>query len=187
MGKTFERDIRFVIYAFVAGLLFLAALHVVNRVNPIPNPRAAEAEAFAATLTLLTGAEVADRLKAKPSMLVIYASWCAACRQQMPDIVGALTEGGLGVDPVFVSVDTNPLQLSYYLVRSDFHPTVTPYVLKSGESAALKAALARIGSHYDGSIPYVAFWARGGKIAEEISGFATKQALAGAAKKALAY
>jgi thiol-disulfide isomerase/thioredoxin len=127
------------------------------------------------------------REKKKPVMLVAYASWCGFCRRLMPVATGLVREGRLeGIEPFFVSLDTEPRRFSKYLVHNDYHTVFFPYVVDHGLTRQISSAMKATGSRFDGAIPYTGFFDRHGRVVQEAVGMLSEDRLLFMAKQAKA-
>lgn len=120
----------------------------------------------------------------KPVMLVVYASWCLPCRHTMPGLVQLIKLHKLDfVQPLFLSIDSEPEALASYLLHNDYYTSFEPYLIPMGEQRELAPALAPTGSRYSGKIPYVSFYNRQGKMVSDVLGEADQDTLLRAAAK----
>jgi thiol-disulfide isomerase/thioredoxin len=179
-SATWNRDVSFVLKAVVYALLILAVLHAFKPVLA-PDPRADEVKDFAYQITSMHAGDVIEKLQhvdGKPSMLVVYASWCGYCRRMMPDIVALMREQQFNhIHPVFLSVDKHFSELSSYLVHNDYHKLVTPYIIGDDETKHLATLLQSAGSGFDGNIPYLGIFDEHGRLVAEIEGVADKEGI----------
>lgn len=176
-----QRDIRFVLHAVVWSALIMAALHAVNFMFVPLDPVEAAIREQVRELKPIRASELRPLLKQpdKPTMLVIYASWCGICHQVMPQLSQLHGEGAFsGVDPVFLSIDRNFRDLGKYLVESGHTSMIaSPYVFKYSSVNMLNQVLTPLGSSFRGHIPYIAFFDPSGKAVAEFSGMVNKEQL----------
>jgi thiol:disulfide interchange protein len=177
MQDRFKKtDIDFLMRTLVYSLMILALLHAFKPYfgESKAEPSYAEVEAFSQQVKLISPDEVSSYLNesARPTMLVVYASWCGYCRKVMPSIYNLWSQGKINGDQMLlVSIDKTIMDLSKYLLMNDMNSMLsTPIVLKNNGSG-LSAALEMHGSGYDGGIPYIGFFAPGGKLITEIPGY----------------
>ena len=111
----------------------------------------------------------------KPSMMIFYASWCGYCKKVMPVVVQMLRDHQLdNVEPVFVSLDTQPRKLSQYIVNKGYSGVYKPYRLDQ-DFGTLSEFVVSTGSSYRGAIPYMAFFRPDGELIVDAAGVVTKQ------------
>jgi thiol-disulfide isomerase/thioredoxin len=137
---------------------------------------------FSRTLKTLRAADAVSLVhshKGKPVALFIYATWCPYCRGTMDSIKQVMEEGGFaGVEPVFLSLDTDFVKLSAYLLENDYPKLFAPYVLKStGVNTIPDTLRAAFGTGFTGGIPYFALLDANGDLASELFGYAKPETL----------
>ncbi len=173
-----RKELHFILNAFVIALVVLAVMHTVK---PYLDPKVAEIAVLERQFVVMDADRVVDKLQSlsgKPTMLVVYASWCGYCRQMLPDIIALMRVGALDdFNSVFLSRDWEPKKLAAYLIHSEYERLVTPYLLAPKNDDALKLALARTGSQYSGGIPYVGYFDASGGLLGEFHGVAGKEEL----------
>jgi thiol-disulfide isomerase/thioredoxin len=165
------------------AILYVIFTKVILVDHVIETPQTQE---FNKSIEFLTPLQIGEALQAKqkPTMLVVYASWCGYCKRMLPGVVELIRAGQLDfLAPVFVSLDTDARALSSYLVPRDFHKIMTPYVLKDHDIDGFEAFMKPSGSKFDGGIPYIAFFDPHGKLVEEFAGVVNKGELLNAAIK----
>lgn len=180
MKQPTSRDFQFLFNAIVYGLLALAILQAYGPYF-FPDPKAEDIKAFNRKIIPIHPAEIPpllQRTDGKPTMLVIYASWCTWCRKTMPEIVALVRKHRLDyLSPLFISVDERSDQLASYLVHQDYAGGFTPYRVQSALADGLPHALQRMGSQFEGGIPYIAFFDAQGKPVAEFLGMVDKDTL----------
>lgn len=174
-----KTDIDFLMRTLIYALLFLAIIHAFR---PYLSDSEAQltpqnVEELARQTKSMAPEDVASYLQtsARPTMLVVYASWCAYCKKMMPQIYSLWQDRKINGDQMLVvSRDSSVYSLSKYLLSSDLNKMLgTPIILKNG-AASLTAALRPLGSGFDGGIPYIGFFDAGGKLEDEIMGYTSK-------------
>lgn len=124
----------------------------------------------------------------KPVMLVIYASWCSYCSKLLPNILDLQAEGALDVvEPVFLSMDSQPRIFSKYLYSTGYHKYFQPVMIKEVWFNNLPKVLQTVtGSHFKGGIPYVGLFDNNAKMVAEFTGLLDKQAIMSVVADAIA-
>jgi len=181
--KPKKTDIDFVMRTFVYALLILAIMHAFR-------PYMSDSEAYtreqvedlARQTKGMTADDVGTYLSTsqRPTMLVIYASWCGYCKKIMPGIYSLWSDRKINGDQMLLlSRDTSVLPLSKYLLETGFDKMVgSPIVVKGGSKSSLPAVLQKYGSSFDGGIPYIGFFAPGGTMTHELVGYASSGEIA---------
>lgn len=175
-------DIEFLMRALVISLLIMALLHSFKPYlgDSVAADRAA-VEDLARQSRFMTPGEVTGYLKqsARPTMLVVYASWCQYCKMVMPSLRDLWSEGTLPGDQMLVvSLDTQLNPLAEYLLANRLDPMIgVPVILKANETSALRKALRPLGSSFTGGIPYIGFFDKGGQLLDEVHGAVDKNEL----------
>lgn len=177
----------FVLNTIAIALLVMAAMHEFAPYFRKTYPNTPQVMEYAATIQTVAPNQVVDLLASdngKPSLMVVYASWCGTCRLKMPGIIDMMRDGSLDhVNVVFISMDRELMKLSAYLVGTGFYKEVTPYFFRGylggpGLSDVLKSK----GSSFVGSIPFMELYSPEGKALTFIPHFASKEAILKATK-----
>ncbi len=177
MRKISNRDINFLLNVVIISLIFMAVLHSIQPLVTPPDQRLPQVGPFTKELLPLSPAEVFTKtqMKDKPSVVMVYASWCGYCRKLLPEMVELMHEKKLdGVNLTILSIDQEPADLSKYLVLNDYKGVFPPYILNGGSSAELRGALSITGSKFVGYIPYIGFFNKDGKLVAETFGMVDK-------------
>ena len=158
MGKQ-KKDIWFIINAFAVALIVLAVMHTIKPYLEPPDPLKPQIMDYAASLKMIDAEAVPAVLASKngkPTMVVVYASWCGYCRVKMPEIVAMMREGKLAhVNMLFLSRDKSLMELSKYLVHAGFYKDIDTYIVQNTEVSTLAGALAQRGSAFQGTVPFM--------------------------------
>lgn len=183
-------DVDFLMRTAVFALMVLALLHAFQPYlsdSEAANPR--QIATTARGMKSITATDIAKQIaeSRKPTMLVVYASWCSYCKQLMPSIHEIWKENKLGAfQLLFISVDEQNYQLASYIMGNDFTTMIGTPPLVYSKDDALKIAdvLSPLGATYKGGIPYIGFFAPGGKIIGELQGLVDKDEIEDAAQRA---
>jgi thiol-disulfide isomerase/thioredoxin len=105
-------------------------------------------------------------------MLHLYASWCAPCRRELPDVnrIGA-EYAPRGLVLIAASIDEDVPALRGFLGSAEL--SFAPLRIASGQPGDIAAAIATIGGTYKNAIPYTAIVGKNGRLAYEWSGGVT--------------
>lgn len=181
LKKNASRDVPFLLNAVAFSLIFMALMFAIQP-YVAHDPQSAEVEQSDKTLVTVHPGELVKLVKAdsgKPVLLMMYASWCGYCKQLMPVIVDLKRSGALEpVETVFLSIDDQPRLLSRYLVHRGYAGAFTPYRLEQDLlHGSMDQFIEATGSHFRGTIPYVGFFNRDGKLVTDAAGVVDKDSL----------
>lgn len=182
-----KRDIWFVMNALAAALLVMAVLHTIEPYIQPPDPLKPKIMEYAATIEVVKPDHMPALLASangKPTLLVVYASWCPTCRWKTPDVVALLQEGRLDhVNTVFLSFDKGPMKLATYLVHNNFYRDIHPYIYQNFfADADLLNILKNRGSRFQGGIPFMEVYSPAGRARTFIPHMASKAQILAATK-----
>jgi thiol-disulfide isomerase/thioredoxin len=181
MRKISDRDINFLLNAVILALIIMAVLHAVQPIVDPPKNRDVEVQAHMKDLVPIRPMKVGKMLESKdgkPSVVLVYASWCPYCRKLMPELVSLIKEKQFeGAHLYFVSLDHEPEKLSHYLVYNDYMGIFTPYIAEKDTGQEMSGILSLTGSGYKGQMPYVGFFDKDGKMVAETFGMVNKKRL----------
>ena len=187
MNNKKPDDIKFLINTFSISVIIVAIL-VAFQPYLENEPRLEEVKQVERSLVTVKTEDLTRMVLSggdKPVMFIGYASWCYYCRQVMPVVADMIRNHKLdNVKPVFVSLDEQPRKLSTYLVRNDYNKIFTPYVIDRGFLGGIKATMQSTGSSFTGTIPYIGFFDRDGKIRAESIGIVGERQILTMAEKA---
>ena len=128
-----------------------------------------------------------ETAKGKPVLLLLYASWCPYCKQQIVGLKAVKTlfpEDQLKV--IYLSTDANPLAASEFLFHKQQEDQLTPFHLPMDDQTGLKKALvAEYGMKEGDAIPHIAIFDRDHKLASEFVGLSEVGDIVTAIKKLL--
>lgn len=161
-------SVKFIIHSVVFALMFLAFLHAFEPVIA-PDPREPEVRALAKTLVVVPPETLQERFVSseKPTLLFVYASWCGYCQQVLPYLLQLKEEGRLDhVNPLFLSLDGDKRKLAIYLVHAEYANKYTHYIIPEWNGDATRDALQKLGSRFNGAIPYIALFNKDKPVAE---------------------
>ena len=176
-GKLKENSVRDLQFVFNAIVISLTVMAVLFAIKPYlgDDPRLEDIKRLDGNIVTIHPDGMENLVKpasGKPVMLMIYASWCGYCKKMMPSLVQAIENHELDtVEPVFLSIDEQPRLLSKYLVHQGYDILFIPYRLEMGISPGdFTAFIQKSGSHYRGTIPYIAFFKRDGTLYSDAVG-----------------
>ncbi|MFO0388884.1 MAG: TlpA family protein disulfide reductase [Alphaproteobacteria bacterium] len=186
MKQKKQKDIWFVINAFAVGLIVLAVMHSIKPYLEPPDPLKPQIMDYATAIKVMEADAIPPLLKSKngkPTLMVVYASWCPACRMKMPDIISLMREGKLAhVNMLFLSRDSSLMKLSEYLVHAGFYKDMDAYIAQSTALNPLDSALSELGSGYKGTVPFMELYDASGKAVRQIPHNSSKDAILEATK-----
>jgi thiol-disulfide isomerase/thioredoxin len=114
----------------------------------------------------------------KPTLVMLYASWCSYCKVMVPHLLELQADGKLsGVALEFLSIDADKAALARYILSYGYDKKLTPYMVRDAASGDLMAVLQAKGSTHNGSIPFVLLFAPDGKLLAESMGLLNKRAI----------
>ncbi len=184
MKNTFKffkpTDIEFLMRVIVFSLMLLALLHAFKPylTDSTAAVSRAEMEDLARQANVMTPEEVVSYLKqsTRPTMLVVYASWCQYCKRLMPSVYELWSEGKIPGDQMLVvSLDENVTDLATYILENHFNKMLgVPITIKMDNKSALRTALKPLRASFSGGIPYIGFFGKGGRVLDEIRGAVEK-------------
>ena len=133
-------------------------------------PISAEAQAYAAELPRLEVEDLLTQIQTsqRPTLLVLYASWCPYCRQHLPMMLEVQTAHEKRIEVIFASVDQQPGALAAYLLQAFPSAPFTPYVLAN--PPAMAAYIRASGGDFQGGIPYTALLDADGRVVAQRRG-----------------
>lgn len=169
-----ERDVRFLFNTVALALILMAIMHAFAPYLEEAQLRAEDKPPLFNTVPV-TAQQMPSLMRnasAKPTMLVMYASWCVVCRKLLPDLIAMKQDRRLDfLNTVFVSVDDVPPRLRKYLTRNNYDGNFTPYIMSNGDHRDISTTMASSGIRYQGKIPYVAFLDRNGRMVSDFVGY----------------
>lgn len=175
-----KKDIWFVLNAVALALIFLGVLHTLAPYIEPHDPNKPKVMDYAATIKLIKAKDIPPLLVSdKPTLLVVYASWCPTCRKKMPDIMAALRGGELNdVHTVFISYDKNVMAMARYLVQTGYYKDLVPYLYNAeGSNPNLVEELKNKGSVFKGGIPFTELYSNKGKALTFIPHYLSKDGM----------
>ncbi len=177
-----SRDIGFIIKAGVIALLLMAVMHIINPIlNPPREITMDQVTEVSQSIVSLRANETLPLLRnaeGKHTLMVVYASWCPACRMLMPNIMEMIVDKELDhMNRVFFSLDTDYRALAVYLLAGHYEELFTPYIVKASAVNSLEKALSRTGSSYNNGLPYIAVFDAAGQLVDEDAGVVSQRRL----------
>ena len=108
----------------------------------------------------------------KPTLLFVYASWCAACKDMGHVLLAMSAAGELDeFYTLFLSLDTEEADFARYFVMNGYHAKFYPYMLDAKAKGSLDDVLVLAGSRsYGVGIPYLGVFSGQGKMLQEVVG-----------------
>lgn len=103
----------------------------------------------------------------RPTLLLIYASWCPHCRKQFPILSQLHAEFGHNINFAALSLDSDARQLNRFLANIPTPLFFDPVILKPTERRSFISLMQNSGSRFDGAIPHVILFNKDRAIAFE--------------------
>ncbi len=148
---------------------------------PLRSVLEAEVSQFAEQIVDLPISQIARKIETsdgKPTLMVIYASWCAYCKLLLPKIAALKNEGDLNnIHLLFISLDEDKRKLSTYILQRNYDRIYDPYMLENNSVKGLDNFMITKGSSYNGSIPYTVIFDSKGKLVSTLHGTVDKPSL----------
>lgn len=136
-----------------------------------------EAQAYSETIKDMPAGQLSQLVEqqGKPSLVLLYASWCGYCQHQIPILMDLSKRYGNQISFFYVSIDKSKTALSDYLLngKHDF----TAYHMPSAEFGAYQAFFGQYGGNFEGGIPYMAAFNAKGEMVLEMPGMVAKEGL----------
>lgn len=174
-------QLHYVVNAIGLSFMLMAVIATLAPLFQKPPPTRQEIEEVAVKIESITPRAVEPLLRSaegKPTLLIIYASWCPFCRLAMPGLVDRQRAGEFdSYHVLYLSLDYELMAMAKYLARYGFHNNFTPYLVKRTDDESLIGVLQAAGATYDGKIPYEAVFDRNGKMVAELDGVVDKKRL----------
>ena len=146
-----------------------------------PTPEQVKIREVTQRIIAVRAADVPAMLRSKegrPTILVIYASWCPYCRELMNPLMELVDNGTFArFDVQFLSEDNSFSELAAYLVKQGYETRFVPYFAKKSGVNDLKDVMKTTGSNFRRTIPYVGFFDKNGKMVAEFTGVVDKERL----------
>lgn len=185
-----DRDINFALNALLLALVIMAVIHAIAPIAFPPPDRSKEVQAYLKEVTPIRPRDLEHMLHTKdgkPSMMVVYATWCSYCRKLLPEAISLLDSKEMqGVQPIFLALDEKPEDVSKYIINHQYEGRYKPYIIKQGTTQELLGVMSVTNSNFAGHIPYVGFFGSDGKLVAETFGMVDKERLAAELLKAKA-
>lgn len=99
--------------------------------------------------------------KGKPLLVNFWATWCAPCREEFPDLVKISTDYRGKIDVVTVSLD-DPVEINRDVPKfiSEMKATMPAYLLKATNEGA---AINMVSKRWEGGLPFTILLSSDGK------------------------
>lgn len=185
--KTKKSGVQFIFNAFLIALVLMAIMHAFAPYMGLSQDKLRQAKHVREQIRLMEPSEAVARLKSadgKPTVLVVYASWCKYCRQVMPEIVAVAESERQNAHFLFLSRDREGLEFATYLVRHGFDLHIAPYVLDGPDAQDFQDMLQARGIPYQGAIPFIAVFTPEGQFSEAFSSNIRQNSLLAAIRRA---
>lgn len=146
-------------YALVGVLALGAGIWIAqSRYQPIANTNQMPEALWSLRFPSLTGkTQTLGDWRGKTVVLNFWATWCAPCREEIPDLIAIRGEyAGKGVEIVGIAID------NAQAVKSYAQQMGIPYPLLMGQGSALD--LSRALGNPNGALPYTVVMAPDGAI-----------------------
>ena len=156
--------------------------------TPLKNVSEQETLEFTKQIKIISASQIVKNIEttdAKPTLMVMYASWCGYCKKLLPNIAKLKNEGKIsGVNLLLLSIDKDIIKyisektdtVTYFLQRN-YDKVFTPYIMDDDEEGKLKSIIVSKGGSYSTSIPYSVIFDSKGILIEEIHGAVSKKRL----------
>jgi thiol-disulfide isomerase/thioredoxin len=169
--KITNKDIRFVMFTAIFALLVMGLMHLVVPTPP-PKPPVNQAALDLATARIapINVFQLRNKIATskKPTLVMIYTSWCPHCRHALPVVLSLKDKGILNNARVlFVSIDKKKEDLAEYLVEEGYQDAFVPYQFKYSERGALMDFMKSKNANFNGGIPYAALFSQQGELIAE--------------------
>ena len=151
-------------------------------VPPAPERKVSEQEIinFSPQIKDISAQQIADNINSngKPTLMVLYTSWCGYCKILMPNISTLKKEGKIeGINLLLISVDKERNKASKYKLEHNYDKVFTPYIMASEDEEDLKNIIKNKNGNYTRAIPYALFFDSHGNLLEETIGIINKKML----------
>lgn len=175
------KKLRFTKKDIILGAIIAIIVSIPFLLNPARYVSDSEIREFTGKIIPLPVAKIADAIESadgKPTLMVIYASWCGYCKFLLPGISTLKKEGKLeGVHLYLISTDEDETDLARYLLSHDYDKVFTPQILRRTGEQRLTDLLISKGSNFNGAIPYSIIFNGKGKLVAEFPGLVNKRTL----------
>lgn len=149
--------------------------------TPLKNVSEQETLEFTKQIKIISASQIVKNIEttdAKPTLMVMYASWCGYCKKLLPNIAKLKNEGKIsGVNLLLLSIDKDIIKFSTYFLQRNYDKVFTPYIMDDDEEGKLKSIIVSKGGSYSTSIPYSVIFDSKGILIEEIHGAVSKKRL----------
>lgn len=167
---------------YLTAIAFEKPIPFIDTSPPPPPARSVsyqEAVNFSSRLQDITSKQIADSLNSgKPTLIVMYTSWCGYCKRLLPNITGLKKEGKIeDINLLLISVDKERDKASKYILEHSYDKIFTPYIMASKDEDDLKNIIKSKNGNYTRAIPYTLFFDSNGNLLEENVGIINKKML----------
>lgn len=121
----------------------------------------------------------------RPSVVLMYASWCGYCQKQIPNLLELKKEYDHRISFFFISIDQSKAQLAAYLLQHYNKDGLTTYHMPASEFNLYQTFFRQFGGEFRGGIPYMGVFDASGEMVLEIPGMVPKESLKEALEEVL--
>lgn len=174
-----EAIISILVLLFVA-IAFNKPTPILNRLITARTLTEADIQQFAEQLPIISAEKFEKELKesGKPTLLIIYTSWCPYCNKLMTDATSLKNEGKINwINLLPLSVDSQKTMLSRYVLQRRYEKLFTPYIMDDSAKYFLKSIATSKGWDFSRAIPYSIIFDRNGNAVESFYGTINKESL----------
>lgn len=121
----------------------------------------------------------------KPTLVLMYASWCPYCQKQIPDLLSLKQHYKDKIAFIFISIDQSKAQLADYLLKHHANDGFSTYHMPDSEFSHYQTFFKQFGANFRGGIPYMGLFDATGDMVLEVPGLAPKDELKAAMDEVL--
>lgn len=153
-----------------------AAITTTPPIAAVGGPEVAVPEAFKALTWEQLDAKVNDP-NGKPTLIVLFTSWCPYCKKMMPVVSEMAATEKDRMNVLAISIDEDPAAIKGYMASMEPLPPFPVYLHSTdNERSLVQAYLYKNQLNFTGGIPYMAFFNEG-KPVQQFGGFVERNVL----------